>query len=121
MHETSDNNFLPRGARVMNRAGVATNGAWQAKQTVAGSAIGPILGVGVALLGMLLTATPAAAQLTSGSTAVANTSVAAISLPSTATPKVRVIEWNLPAQADATPGAVIVDTMGQDSSRMWFV
>jgi hypothetical protein len=39
----------------------------------------------------------------------------------TATPTARLIEWDLPAQADSTPGAVVVDTHGQDKNRMYFV
>ncbi len=72
----------------------------------------------MALSGVLLTPLPAKASdppLPSDSSTVG-------SLPTTTTqPKVRLIEWNLPAQGDSTPGAVIVDTMGHDKDRMWFV
>ncbi len=58
---------------------------------------------------------PAAAQTQTTANATSTVS------NTTAQPKVRLIEWDLPAQADATPGAVVVDTMGHDKDRMWFV
>jgi hypothetical protein len=33
----------------------------------------------------------------------------------------RIIEWDLPTQADLTPGAMVVDTQGDDRNRIWFV
>jgi hypothetical protein len=72
-----------------------------------------------AMVGALLTAMPAAAQVPPPPPA-ASVAPAAITT-ATKPPKVRLIEWNLPAQADATPGAVVVDTQGHDKSRMWFV
>jgi len=32
-----------------------------------------------------------------------------------------IVEWNLPAMADASPGAMVVDTRGEDNGRVWFV
>ena len=32
-----------------------------------------------------------------------------------------IVEWDLPAQADASPGAMVVDTQGHDKNRLWFV
>jgi hypothetical protein len=32
-----------------------------------------------------------------------------------------IIEWDLPAVADASPGAMVVDTRGEDDNRVWFV
>ena len=32
-----------------------------------------------------------------------------------------IVEWDLPAIADASPGAMIVDTTGDDQNRLWFV
>jgi len=32
-----------------------------------------------------------------------------------------IVEWNLPAVADASPGAIIVDTKGDDKNRVYFV
>src|SRR6187200_58420 len=32
-----------------------------------------------------------------------------------------VIEWDLPVPADFNPGAVVVDTRGEDNNRAWFV
>src|SRR4051812_10033172 len=32
-----------------------------------------------------------------------------------------IVEWNLPAIADASPGAMVVDTRGEDKNRLWFV
>jgi hypothetical protein len=32
-----------------------------------------------------------------------------------------IVEWDLPAQADASPGAMIVDSQGHDKNRLWFV
>jgi streptogramin lyase len=34
---------------------------------------------------------------------------------------VHLIEWDLPAVADASPGAMVVDTRGDDNNRVWFV
>jgi hypothetical protein len=31
------------------------------------------------------------------------------------------IEWDLPAVADSSPGAMVVDTRGDDNNRVWFV
>jgi hypothetical protein len=47
--------------------------------------------------------------------------VLAVSGAAAAQPKARLIEWDLPAQADATPGALVVDTQGHDKNRMFFV
>jgi hypothetical protein len=33
----------------------------------------------------------------------------------------RLIEWDLPPQADTSPGAMVVDTQGDDRNRLWFV
>jgi len=60
-----------------------------------------------AVASALLSAGPASAQVTAPLTAKP--------------PRVRMIEWNLPVQGDARPGAVIVDTLGHDANRMWFV
>src|SRR3954451_15906760 len=54
-------------------------------------------------------------------TAAASPSAGVILTSTTNPPKARVIEWNLPAQGDASPGAVVVDTQGHDANRMWFV
>jgi hypothetical protein len=32
-----------------------------------------------------------------------------------------IVEWDLPAQADASPGAMVVDTLGDDQNRIWFL
>jgi hypothetical protein len=58
-----------------------------------------------AIVLVLLSALPATAQ----------------TAPTITPAQIRLIEWNLPAQGDATPGAIIVDTMGDDTNRMWFV
>jgi len=58
---------------------------------------------------------PAYAQLTSATTTV---------LPggsATSSPTARIIEWDLPAKADASPGAMLVDSDGRDRNRIWFV
>ncbi len=34
---------------------------------------------------------------------------------------VHIVEWDLPAEADASPGAMVVDTRGEDNNRLWFV
>jgi hypothetical protein len=94
--------FAPRYR--LGRAGQLIQTASQGETVIA-----TIVGGG-ALIGMLLMATPAVAQLLQ------------VPLSSPATPpKVRIIEWDTPAQFDATPGAVIVDTQGHDTNRMWFV
>src|SRR3954470_6607113 len=44
--------------------------------------------------------------------------------PITSGPKrgaAHVIEWDLPAGMDFSPGAVAVDTRGEDNNRAWFV
>src|SRR5258706_12340399 len=37
------------------------------------------------------------------------------------TPQARLIEWDLPPQNDVAPGAMVVDTQGNDRNRIWFV
>jgi hypothetical protein len=32
-----------------------------------------------------------------------------------------IVEWNLPARGDASPGAMVVDARGEDNNRIWFV
>jgi hypothetical protein len=32
-----------------------------------------------------------------------------------------IVEWDLPAIADASPGAMVVDTRGDDNNQVWFV
>jgi hypothetical protein len=44
-------------------------------------------------------------------------SIAAVTAPQTA----HLIEWDLPAGADANSGALVVDTRGEDHNRLWFV
>ena len=41
--------------------------------------------------------------------------------PSVKNRAAHIVEWDLPAQADASPGAMIVDTQGLDKNRLWFV
>ena len=96
----------------MNRGYVSRNRRATTIQSIQSMAIasGEVL---ISMVGMLLLAIPAGAQVTT-------TLTSPITSPSTP-PKVRLIEWNLPAQADATPGAVVVDTLGHDANRMWFV
>src|SRR5262245_18909269 len=71
---------------------------------------------GAAVVGALATPPTVVAQ-------VIAPSVPTAALPTTTVtpPRIRVIEWNVPAQGDATPGAVIGDTIGHDQDRMWFV
>src|SRR4051812_3938276 len=33
----------------------------------------------------------------------------------------RIIEWDVPAATDVSPGAMVVDTRGEDNNRVWFV
>lgn len=33
----------------------------------------------------------------------------------------RIVEWDLPADADFNPGAMVVDTRGEDNNTIWFV
>ena len=42
-------------------------------------------------------------------------------LPTAQTRTAHIVEWDLPAQADASPGAMVVDSMGHDKNRLWFV
>src|SRR2546426_3505834 len=55
--------------------------------------------------------------------ALLSTAPASAQIPNTTTPRVRVIEGSLPAdaQGDARPGAGVVDTLGHDKDRIWFV
>src|SRR3954464_4954858 len=42
----------------------------------------------------------------------------------TATPQLgsaRIIEWDLPGNVDFNPGAMVVDTRGEDNNTVWFV
>ena len=55
-----------------------------------------------ALASVLLTPLPAKAQVVENRTA-------------------HIVEWDLPMVADASPGAMLVDTKGQDKDRLWFV
>jgi hypothetical protein len=53
-------------------------------------------------------------------TALAQTTLST-ALTAAPTPKVRIIEWDLPAEADLSPGAMVVDSQGDDQNRIWFV
>jgi hypothetical protein len=54
------------------------------------------------LMGGVLSALPAAAQTVQTTTA-------------------HIVEWDLPATADSSPGAMVVDPRGDDQNRLWFV
>jgi ice-binding like protein len=41
--------------------------------------------------------------------------------PSVKSRTAHIVEWDLPAPADASPGAMVVDTQGYDQNRLWFV
>ena len=74
---------------------------------------------GLAAVGVLTVSAAAAAQVPiNTTTTTTNTSTVA---SATAPPLARLIEWDLPAQADSTPGAVVVDTRGDDKNRLFFV
>ena len=56
----------------------------------------------------------------------AGTAGAQLTTPTNAAPakqlgSARVIEWDLPADADFNPGAMVVDTRGEDNNVVWFV
>src|SRR3954471_23422446 len=73
-------------------------------------------------LAVAVAPTTARAQTALNSTTAAASPSAGVILTNTTNPpRARVIEWNLPAQGDASPGAVVVDTQGHDANRMWFV
>jgi hypothetical protein len=78
------------------------------------------LTAGAALIGVLLIAMPAGAQM---QTTVASTTTSTITTVLNPTPQARIIEWDLPSAADTAPGAIVVDTQGDDKAqnRMWFV
>jgi len=61
----------------------------------------------------------AAASVLLASAAFAQITLPTVPVP--ATPQARLIEWDLPADLDASPGAMVVDTQGDDKSRIWFV
>src|SRR6185503_18552444 len=67
----------------------------------------------------------AAMIMAAGCVFLSNTALAQTTLPTLPTApaptQARLIEWDLPAQADAVPGAMIVDTQGDDQNRIWFV
>lgn len=62
--------------------------------------------VGIAA-GLFLAGTVAPAQAQNGTT--------------TAVGSARVIEWDLPADVDFNPGAMVVDTRGEDNNTIWFI
>src|SRR2546429_9963245 len=51
----------------------------------------------------------------------AATSAQTVQPPGVQTRTTHIVEFDLPAIADASPGAMIVDSQGQDNSRIWFV
>src|SRR2546429_9606689 len=51
----------------------------------------------------------------------AATSAQTVQPPVVQTRTTHIVEFDLPAIADASPGAMIVDSQGQDNSRIWFV
>ena len=65
-------------------------------------------------VGALLTATSAGAQVLTTPTTGAST-------PTVQTTTAHIVEWDIPAQGDASPGAIVVDNKGKDSNRVWFV
>src|SRR3954471_6727261 len=80
------------------------------------------LAAGLLLVGAAGTAH---AQLnTSASTTTANSTTTGIITTATTKPTTHVIEWDLtsmPDQLDGNPGAMVVDTRGEDNNRLWFV
>src|SRR4051812_46006422 len=79
----------------------------------------------LAALVFVAAAVPAAAAISTTPTVPSTTSVATTAAPTTttvggtltnatATPKARLIEWDLPAKADSSPGAMVVDSEGRD-------
>lgn len=66
---------------------------------------------------LTFTAAPRATAQLGGAVTTTTTTVST----TTATPQARLIEWDLPAQSDVNPGAMVVDTMGHDKNRVWFV
>src|SRR3954465_14001287 len=80
------------------------------------------LTAGAALVGVLLIAMPAAAQMqTAAASSTASTITTILNAPPA--PQARIIEWDLPSEADMSPGAIVVDTQGHDKNqnRMFFV
>jgi hypothetical protein len=82
----------------------------------------------VACLGALAMAAQANAQLnTTTSTTTANTTTSSVTTTVTnaaSQPTTHVIEWDLTSmsdQLDGNPGAMVVDTRGEDDNRLWFV
>jgi len=67
----------------------------------------------------------AAMILAAGCTLLSGTALAQTPLSTvttiTSTPQARLIEWDLPPQNDVAPGAMVVDTQGDDRNRIWFV
>src|SRR3954454_3733169 len=61
----------------------------------------------------LIVAAPALAAAQSGTTP---TNVSSTQLGSA-----RIVEWDLPQDADFNPGAIVVDTRGEDNNAVWFV
>lgn len=43
------------------------------------------------------------------------------STATSAAPQARLVEWDIPAVLDASPGAIVVDSRGDDDNRLWFV
>jgi len=59
--------------------------------------------------------------LAAGCVAITAPAHAQTSILAGAMPQARIIEWDLPAQVDASPGAMVVDSQGEDQHRIWFV
>jgi len=63
--------------------------------------------------------------LAAGCIFFSGTALAQTTLPTALTaapiPKVRIIEWDLPVDADASPGAMVIDSQGDDQNRIWFL
>jgi hypothetical protein len=63
----------------------------------------------------------AACLLAAPVVAFAQTGGTTTNVPASQLGSARVIEWDLPADADFNPGAMVVDTRGEDNNTIWFV
>src|SRR4051812_21270703 len=77
---------------------------------------------GVGSIVALLIAMAAIAQIQTAAASTTSSAVTTLLNPPPAA-QARIIEWDLPSEADMSPGAIVVDTQGHDKNqnRMFFV
>jgi hypothetical protein len=69
--------------------------------------------------GLLLVGAAGTARAQLSTTTISSTSTTAS--PVTQVGNARIIEWDLPTDVDFNPGAMVVDTRGEDNNMIWFI